>query len=357
MRWQVMNHLHYTGEALPLLIGLIDELGATDERLTHWEIQATAPGLRFIPSYIVDNGLTKRHGGRITHELKTKGQLIKGLRVGGSTSNRYATLYRNGEQLDRRNRQYIARRVEADGVATLEQQNQLARLEWNLKGKEISRLTCVDADGKAQPFTLRALATDPTIRLSVYFQQIETGFVFRRKTGKDRYATAEFFNREAIESHYRSVYGITGITTEVTRQPLSTRQSTATHGAKATVKKLLEDSRPGDYLVKSYAPIIEDRNRSTLHRSKWVETMADTLAAAGCCLPLELLTEILTAAGNDLAKAMAAPVSKAAPIDIARIIAAEHGTQYHYRKKVAAAAYLPPVNRLPETLLSTSNLL
>jgi hypothetical protein len=135
---------------------------------------------------------------------------------------------------------------------------------------------------------------------------------------------------------------------------MTARKPTASWAAKATSKKLLEDSRPGDYLVKSYTPVIEGRNRATLHRSKWVKTTADTLAAAGCCLSEELLTAILTTAGNDLAKAMAAPVSKSAPVDLANIIAMEHGTLYHYRKKAAEIAFLPPLDRLPETLSLSS---
>ena len=357
----VENHLHYTGEAVGLLIGLLDEIGATEEEIKHWEIQATSPRLSEIPDYIDANQLTRRNGGKwhTRNYRDHNGRVNDGMHVGVSSSARYAVLYHNGKELDRRNRLYIARRTEADGVSTPNQVKQLARLEWNLRGKEVRRLTYTDKDGNEQPVTVRSLV-DPAVRLAVYRAQIETGFVFRKRIGKDRYAVAQFFDWQQIEPHYLEnkrcrVAGTGQATaapsaTTVTRERIHARKSNATYGAKQTVKKLLHDGRKGDYLALALRPHIERTSRAAMLRPDRLQALTDTLAGAGCEVPPQLVTELLRAFAEDAAAVVADQLSHAVPEATARAVAEEHGITDYLRRQLHPARALPAVQRLPSSV-------
>ncbi len=354
MTFHVENHLHYTGEAVGILIELLDEIGATNDALTHYEVAADSPRWLEVANYIEENMLTRKNRGHWQLE-KRDGKAIKGMRVGKPTSERYAAMYSNGAGLDRRNRHYIARKAERVGVIAPGEQNELVRLEWNLRSKEVRRLTYLDAGtGETRPLTLRSLQ-DPAVRLAVFRKQMDTGFVFRKRTGRDRYDTPRFFDWEAITDHYLTTYdpaanGPVAAPMNVTRQPVTARKSNAAYGAKQAVSKLTKDGRPGDYLVKSLAPVIRGRATDVLLHPHRLQELADTLEGAGCEVPTGLLTEIVAAWVGAGVSDLAGDLARSLPTDVARIITAEHSIQPYYSKKRKAARFLPPVDRLPETL-------
>ena len=330
--FQVENRLHYTGQAVELLVGLLKAVGATDATLTHWEIQITGPRIIEIPKYIKANNLDRRGGRSWGIEIGDGGS-VNGMRVGKQASPRSFNLYRNGPTLERRNRQYIAGRVVADGVATAQDERQLARLELHIRGKEFKRLTYVDRFGELHPLTLQSLL-DPAVRLAVFRQQIESGFVFRKEIGKDRYATARFFYWEAIERHYATLHGLSEHNrTTAVREPIKARSSDATYRAKQTIKLLLKDGKPGTYLTTGLQEHIKqaanDASVSDAPRQRLIEKLNN----AGCSLPSAIVDEAATAYAAEILGNLAAMTSRSLPGALAQTIASKHGIADYLKKQ------------------------
>ena len=351
--FHVENHRHYTGDGVQLLVGLLDAIGATGETLTHWEIQTTHPRLLEVPRYIHTNQL-KRMGGRTWGVEVGDGGAVKGMRVGRQASPRSFNIYRNGKDLDRRNRQYITARTVADGVATPGQEKDLTRLELHVKGREFKGLTYTDASGTEQPVTVRSLL-NPSVRLAVFRRQIETAFVFRKRTGKDRYAAARFFDWESIEAHYYRSSGITGANdpakrTKARRRSIYARRAVSTFGAKQTVKQLTRDGRGGDYLPQALRPELEQTARRTLLSPDRLKALTDTLAAIGCGVDEELVQAVITAHLTDAAAELADQLSRTVPEATARAVAKEHHVTDYYRKQIDPARALPAVQRPPTSV-------
>ena len=329
--FHVENHLHYNDQAVKLLIGLLDAVGATNVTLTRWEIQITGPRILEIPEYILANEL-KRKGKRTWHINSGEGGKVIGMHVGKQASPRCFRLYRNGLTLQRRNRQYIARRTVADGVARQEVEKSLARLEVRINGKEFKRLTYVDAFGEVHPVTLQSLL-NPLVRLAVFRQQVESAFVFRKRIGKDRYATAQFFDWEAIERHYASLYGLSESNrTVAVRKPIKARSSSATHSAKQTVKLLAKDGQPSSYLVKCVQKLIEQTAVDPSIKDLPRQQLIHKLSNAGCALPTSEIDEATTACFAEAIERLASKVSTALPVALAQSIASEHGIVNYHKK-------------------------
>lgn len=347
------NHHHYTGDAVQLLVGLLDAVGATGETLTHWEVQTTHPRLLEVAQYINGNQL-KRKGGREWGVEVGDGGAVKGMRVGRSKSPRSFNMYANGKDLSRRNRRYITARTVADGVATPDQEKQLTRLELHIKSREFKGLTYTDANGTEQPVTVRSLLSH-SVRLAVFRRQIETAFTFRKRTGKDKYATAQFFDWQAIEQHYDALHSLTGTkgaTTRTTalRRNIYARKAGSTFGAKQTIKKLTQDGRAGDYLPKATRPDLEQFARRALLQPDRLKSLTDTLAAVGCEVSSELVLAIVAAHLSNAAGDVADKLSHEAPQIIARAVAVEHGVTDYYRKQLHPAYALPSVRRPRESV-------
>ncbi|MCP9237082.1 hypothetical protein [Lewinella sp. JB7] len=329
-KFHVENHLHYTGEGLTLLIGFLDAVGATGETLTHWEIQTTHPAYLAIPEYILTHSL-KRKGGRQWGLTIGDGDKMEGMRVGQYDSPRSFNMYRNGKDLERRNRQYIADRAVADGVAVPGQSKQLVRLELHIRGKEFKRLEVTDSTGTLRPVTVRALL-DPAVRLAVFRTQIEAAFTFRKKVGKDDYATATFFNWDAIERHYLDLHSHTNRDSQKSpiiacRRPVKTRMASSTFAAKQTVKLLKQDGGANSYLRVHLMTELRREILYGLTSPERLSRFSETLSANGCDVDAKVVSALVTDALTDAGDKLATDLGNLLPKTLMQLIAEEYNLQ------------------------------
>lgn len=334
------NHLNYTRQAVPLGLELIEALGVTKHGLSHWEIAADAPEVFDVAEHILTAGLHRKHGGKITETRTSSGKLVR-LNVGTSTSDHYLNIYGNGPGLSRRNKKYIADAAARADVIPPGSPLTLRRMEWNLKSKEVRRLRF-----NGEPVTLETL-TNPAARLAIFRAQCESGFCFRQPGTKTE---VPFFDWEAITANYQKQWGTGKDDRPAKLERLTARKSNATYGAKQAVKKLIADSRTGDYLTKVTRPELERITRAVLLDPHNLKPLADTIAGAGCGLPDGLITSILTDYLKNASGAVGAALSKRGPELYARAIATEHNIAPYYHRQTYALTCLPPVNRLAETL-------
>jgi hypothetical protein len=334
------NHLHYTRQAVPLGLELIKTLGITKHGLSHWEIAADAPEVFKAAEFILSAGLHRKHGGKVTETRTGSGQLVR-LNVGTSTSDRYLNVYNNGPGLSRRNKQYIADAAARAGVIPPNAPLTLRRLEWNLKTKEVRRLRF-----NGEPVTLATLA-DPAARLEIFRAQCESGFCFRQPGTKTE---VPLFNWEAITANYKKQWGTVNDDRPANLERITARKSNATYGAKQAVKKLMTDSRTGDYLTKVTRPELERMTRAVLLNPHYLKPLTDTITGAGCGLPDGLIMSMLTDHLRAASGAVGAAIAKRGPELYARAIAADHNIGPYLKKQIHATRLLPPVNRLADSL-------
>ncbi|WP_146088670.1 hypothetical protein [Neolewinella xylanilytica] len=324
--------MHYTDQAVGLLVGLLDAVGATNITLTHWEIQITSPRIIQIPEYIQANRLDRK-GGRSWGIEIGEGGTVNGMRIGKQASPRSFNLYKNGTTLERRNRQYIASRVVADGIATMQDKPKLARLELHIKSKEFNKLTYHDSFGELQPVTLQSLL-DPSVRLAIFRQEVMSAFIFRKRIGKDRYATAQFFDWEAIERHYARLHGYSaGNHTTAARTPLKARSSDATYGAKQTIKMLSKDGQPGSYLIRGLQKHIERIVRETILANASIRCPTERLSQAGSKSTTNLNGDLEAICYPEGLTELSEELSISLPDIIAHTIAANYGISEYVAKK------------------------
>jgi hypothetical protein len=339
------NHLNYPRQAVPLGVELLDALGTFENGLSEYEIAGDAPEVLEIPKFIQKEKLVKKQGRFWRVEVGAAGE-VKGMKVNKHTSDRCATIYGNGKTLNRRNRQYISDKAVEAGVIAPGAGLTLVRLEFKIKAKEARRL-----EYKGQPVTLRTLL-DPAARLAIFRGQVESGFVFRFPGSKE---DVSFFDWEAIAANYGREFSAPltddgEAVAAAVRTPRTARKSNATYGAKQAVKKLVADSRPGDYLVKVLRPDLERTTKVKLLNPDRLKALKDTLSGAGCGLPDAMLNDLLTAFATDAAERLGEGLARTIPGTVALAIAAEHNVKDYHRRQIHAARLMPEVNRLPETL-------
>jgi hypothetical protein len=217
----------------------------------------------------------------------------------------------------------------------------LRRLEWNLKTKEVRRLRF-----NGEPVTLATLA-DPAARLEIFRAQCESGFCFRQPGTKTE---VPLFNWEAITANYKKQWGTVNDDRPANLERITARKSNATYGAKQAVKKLMTDSRTGDYLTKVTRPELERMTRAVLLNPHYLKPLTDTITGAGCGLPDGLIMSMLTDHLRAASGAVGAAIAKRGPELYARAIAADHNIGPYLKKQIHATRLLPPVNRLADSL-------
>jgi hypothetical protein len=326
-------------------VELLDALGTFENGLSEYEIAGDAPEVLEIPKFIQKEKLVKKQGRFWRVEVGAAGE-VKGMKVNKHTSDRCATIYGNGKTLNRRNRQYISDKAVEAGVIAPGAGLTLVRLEFKIKAKEARRL-----EYKGQPVTLRTLL-DPAARLAIFRGQVESGFVFRFPGSKE---DVSFFDWEAIAANYGREFSAPltddgEAVAAAVRNTRTARKSNATYGAKQAIKKLVADSRPGDYLAKVLRPDLERTTKVKLLNPDRLKALKDTLSGAGCGLPDAMLNDLLTAFATDAAERLGEGLARTLPGTVALAIAAEHNVKDYHRRQIHAARLMPEVNRLPETL-------
>lgn len=339
--FNVANRLNYTGDAVKIGLEFLEALGLPDGNLSHLEAAGDSPDWLDVAKFISANETTiSRKNGDYWNKKISKGE-VTGMRIGKTSSARFGNMYRNGNTLNRRNRQYIADKAVDAGVIAPNDGLKLVRFEWNLKPKEVKRLEYKDA-----PVTLKTLL-DPLALFEIYKSQMDSGFTFRQKaTGKD----VPFFDWEAIKANYLEQYNLSddGAAT-LKRKSRTARKSSATYGAKQAIKKLTNDSRKGDYLVKSLRPKLERAAKVTFLNDQRLKALTDTISGAGCDVDGELLRQMITAYVSEAAKGFADQLATSLPLTIASTIAREHNVESYLRKQLSELRTLPDVVRLDNT--------
>jgi hypothetical protein len=340
------NHHNYDGRAIPLANLLLTKLRPLRHGLSHYEVAGDAPGLINVIQFIHGRKLVRK-GGRTWGIKGTGNAPAQSMYVGSSSSAKYANMYPKGVKLSRENKQYQGRSAVAAGVVEDDPYSikSLMRMEWNLKPAATRLLRY-----KGQPVTLRTLV-DPLARLSIFKEQTEYAFNFKYpgRCG----ATVPFFAWDSIETNYRRAWGIPadGPAMESTiRLPRPARKSNSTYGAKQAVRKLIADSRPGDYLAQAIRPALKHHTQTALADPERVRVLCDTLSAAGCGVASDLLTDIVTAWATGAAADAAGRIATAAPGLLAAAISSEHNIYPYLSRQRYLLRRLPPVNRLPDSI-------
>lgn len=323
------HHVCYMENGIQLAIGFLSAIGANDTQVTYLEVSGDSPYLNKVLSFVQSSGAKKKNGGKQVFDKH-------GARFGKRASDRSATFYNNGKTLRQRGKEYIGHK--AKNVLQGQDMRKLWRFEWRLNGNESKRLFYKDSEGTQQPITLESL-TDSAVVLAIFRTQTETGFIWRLTDPATKKPTElSFFDWEAIGAM------------ELQRSERHLRSDKTTHCRKQMVNGLIQDSRKGDYLVKTLTRNLVADYTETLTAQPSIDGLIDAIMQAPCNLTEKGLRDILTAYGTNAAERMAERTAATIPRQIAQIATEEFNLHGYYRRKKREADALPTVDRPLSTL-------
>jgi len=339
-----------------LLADLVDAIGFKSIQLRKRGLELKTVGTDFPDLYkwLKENGAVRKNSrvgkygqptvqiGKITQvsnagfQIDTNGP-AESLLSGSVNSEVRATGYHFGKTLKQRNKEHQGHFAIANGLIKSHYEfKQLHAIETRPKKSLIDRLKVVGDNGTKRPIQHPRDLVDGQVVADLFratAEQTLTFYLPNEGTGKRR-KFFSFFDWQAIGA------------AKLEKMP---RRSNSRYSAKQLVKRLLLDSRPGDYLVQVLDKKLKKLLKTCLENTDILKVLIDTLTYSTTAAA-EQVSQIVTGWSSMLTGSLGTAAAKHLPDLIARIVAKENDVGRFYNKSQLSLSKLPPIERPLSTL-------